>query len=126
MTAAANEPALLEVRNLSVDFGTGDKAVHAVQDVSFDIHRGETLAVVGESGSGKSVTSLALMRLVEHGGGKIANGSMLLRRRSGEVLDLVSSPESTLRTVRGADVAMIFQEPMTSLDRKSTRLNSSH
>lgn len=87
-----------------------------MRNLSFHVDRGETLAVVGESGSGKSVTSLALMRLVEHGGGKIANGAMALRRRNGEVLDLVNAGESTLRKVRGADVAMIFQEPMTSLN----------
>ena len=104
------------VDNLTVRFSTSERTVEAVRNLSFHVDRGETLAVVGESGSGKSVTSLALMRLVEHGGGKIANGSMLLRRRSGEVLDLVNSTESRLRSVRGADVAMIFQEPMTSLN----------
>ena len=61
--------------------------MEAVRNVSFHVDRGETLAIVGESGSGKSVTSLALMRLVEYGGGRIVNGGMLLRRRSGEVLD---------------------------------------
>src|SRR5690606_30543979 len=85
-------------------------------NLSFHIDRGETLAIVGESGSGKSVTSLALMRLVEHGGGKIASGSMLLRRRSGAVVDLARASGATMRGIRGADVAMIFQEPMTSLN----------
>ncbi|MGO4302408.1 dipeptide ABC transporter ATP-binding protein [Cupriavidus sp. RAF12] len=107
---------VVAVNNLTVRFATSERTVEAVRNLSFHVDRGETLAVVGESGSGKSVTSLALMRLVEHGGGKIASGSMLLRRRSGEVLDLARSPDSTLRTVRGADVAMIFQEPMTSLN----------
>ncbi len=107
---------VVAVDNVTVRFATSERTVEAVRNLSFHVDRGETLAVVGESGSGKSVTSLALMRLVEHGGGKIASGSMLLRRRGGEVLDLAKAPESTLRTVRGADVAMIFQEPMTSLN----------
>ncbi|MGO4765318.1 dipeptide ABC transporter ATP-binding protein [Cupriavidus sp. 2KB_3] len=107
---------VVAVDNLSVRFATSERTVEAVRNLSFHVDRGETLAVVGESGSGKSVTSLALMRLVEHGGGKIANGSMLLRRRSGEVLDLARAPDAALRSVRGADVAMIFQEPMTSLN----------
>ncbi|MBV8272791.1 MAG: dipeptide ABC transporter ATP-binding protein [Cupriavidus sp.] len=107
---------VVAVDNLTVRFATSERTVEAVRNLSFHVDRGETLAVVGESGSGKSVTSLALMRLVEHGGGKIANGSMLLRRRNGEVLDLVNARESTLRRTRGADVAMIFQEPMTSLN----------
>ena len=96
--------------------------MEAVRNVSFHVDRGETLAIVGESGSGKSVTSLALMRLVEYGGGRIVNGGMLLRRRSGEVLDLVAASDATLR-VRGADVAMIFQEPMTSLNPSFTAGN---
>ncbi|MGE8475260.1 MAG: dipeptide ABC transporter ATP-binding protein, partial [Paraburkholderia hospita] len=75
-----------------------------------------TLAIVGESGSGKSVTSLALMRLVEHGGGSIASGSIAFRRRNGSVLDLARASQSTMRSIRGADIAMIFQEPMTSLN----------
>ncbi|MGE6495579.1 dipeptide ABC transporter ATP-binding protein [Cupriavidus metallidurans] len=107
---------VVAVDNLTVRFATSERTVEAVRNLSFHVDRGETLAVVGESGSGKSVTSLALMRLVEHGGGKIANGAMALRRRNGEVLDLVNAGESTLRKVRGADVAMIFQEPMTSLN----------
>ncbi|WP_439682669.1 murein tripeptide/oligopeptide ABC transporter ATP binding protein OppF [Cupriavidus oxalaticus] len=107
---------VVSVDGLSVRFATSERTVEAVRNLSFHVDRGETLAVVGESGSGKSVTSLALMRLVEHGGGKIASGSMLLRRRGGEVIDLARADNATLRSVRGADVAMIFQEPMTSLN----------
>ncbi|MBD8451310.1 dipeptide ABC transporter ATP-binding protein [Serratia rubidaea] len=107
---------VLAVRDLRVRFHSEDAVVDAVRGVSFDVDRGETLAVVGESGSGKSVTSLALMRLVEQGGGQIAGGSMMLRRRSGEVVDLAAARSRTLRTLRGADMAMIFQEPMTSLN----------
>ncbi|MCY1217533.1 Glutathione import ATP-binding protein GsiA [compost metagenome] len=107
---------VVSVDGLSVRFATSERTVEAVRNLSFHVDRGETLAVVGESGSGKSVTSLALMRLVEHGGGKIASGSMQLRRRGGEVIDLARADNATLRSVRGADVAMIFQEPMTSLN----------
>lgn len=107
---------VLSVRDLSVQFQQQGDTVEAVRNMSFDLDRGETLAIVGESGSGKSVTSLALMRLVEQGGGNIVSGTMPFRRRNGEVLDLAHARQGTLRTVRGADMAMIFQEPMTSLN----------
>ena len=107
---------VVEVQNLSVRFTTSERTVDAVRDLSFHVDQGETLAIVGESGSGKSVTSLALMRLVEHGGGRILNGKMLFRQRRGEVLDLAQARDSTMRELRGAEVAMIFQEPMTSLN----------
>nr|WP_284700766.1 dipeptide ABC transporter ATP-binding protein [Robbsia betulipollinis] len=106
----------MAVDGLSVTFRAEGGPVRAVRDLSFTVARGETLAIVGESGSGKSVTSLALMRLVEHGGGRIDGGSMRLRRHDGAVLDLASASASALRGVRGADVSMIFQEPMTSLN----------
>ena len=107
---------VLEVDRLSVGFRQGAGMFEAVRHLSFVIDRGETLAIVGESGSGKSVTSLTLMRLIEHGGGRILDGSMMFRRRDGRVLDLAQSSSSVLRTIRGADIAMIFQEPMTSLN----------
>ncbi|AOJ07377.1 dipeptide ABC transporter ATP-binding protein [Burkholderia mayonis] len=121
MSASRSAPSLpeqrvLEVDGLSVTFRREGAAFEAVRGLSFHVDRGETLAIVGESGSGKSVTSLALMRLVEHGGGAIAGGRIVLRRRNGAALDLVRASPSALRTVRGADVAMIFQEPMTSLN----------
>ncbi|KVE38608.1 dipeptide ABC transporter ATP-binding protein [Burkholderia sp. BDU5] len=121
MSASRSAPSLpeqrvLEVDGLSVTFRREGAAFEAVRGLSFHVDRGETLAIVGESGSGKSVTSLALMRLVEHGGGAIAGGRIVLRRRNGAALDLVRASPSMLRTVRGADVAMIFQEPMTSLN----------
>ncbi|MFF7399219.1 dipeptide ABC transporter ATP-binding protein [Achromobacter sp. NPDC008082] len=114
---------VVQVSDLTVRFKTPERTVEAVRNVSFHVDRGETLAIVGESGSGKSVTSLALMRLVEYGGGKIVNGDMFLRRRNGEVLDLAHAPDTTLQRVRGADVAMIFQEPMTSLNPSFTAGN---
>ncbi|MBY4946723.1 dipeptide ABC transporter ATP-binding protein [Cupriavidus respiraculi] len=110
------EQRVVAVNDLTVRFSTSERTVEAVRNLSFHVDRGETLAVVGESGSGKSVTSLALMRLVEHGGGRIASGTMALRRRGGQVLDLARADAATMRHVRGADVAMIFQEPMTSLN----------
>ncbi|MBB1624425.1 glutathione ABC transporter ATP-binding protein GsiA [Achromobacter sp. UMC71] len=121
--ATMDSKRVVQVNDLTVRFTTPERTVEAVRNVSFHVDRGETLAIVGESGSGKSVTSLALMRLVEYGGGKIVNGGMLLRRRSGDVLDLVNAPDSTLQRVRGADVAMIFQEPMTSLNPSFTAGN---
>ncbi|MDR1709017.1 MAG: dipeptide ABC transporter ATP-binding protein [Candidatus Accumulibacter sp.] len=105
-----------DVARLTVSFATSERTVTAVRDLSFHVDRGETLAIVGESGSGKSVTSLSLMRLVEHGGGRIERGRLLLRRNDGQILDLTRADAHTLRGVRGSDIAMIFQEPMTSLN----------
>ncbi|WP_431223060.1 dipeptide ABC transporter ATP-binding protein [Serratia sp. L9] len=107
---------VLAVNNLGVQFRQEGEVVEAVRHLAFEVDRGETLAIVGESGSGKSVTSLALMRLVEQGGGELTSGTMHFRRRNGQVLDLAKAKQSTLRTLRGADMAMIFQEPMTSLN----------
>jgi len=113
--ASAREP-LLSVRSLSVEFGSGPGAFRAVRDVSFDVLPGRTLAVVGESGSGKSVTSLAIMRLTDYTGGRIVGGEVLFRPSAGETLNLVEADDSRLRAIRGNDIAMIFQEPMTSLN----------
>lgn len=107
---------VLAVSDLGVQFRQEGEIVEAVRHLAFEVDSGETLAIVGESGSGKSVTSLALMRLVEQGGGELTGGSMNFRRRNGQVLDLAKAKQSTLRTLRGADMAMIFQEPMTSLN----------
>ncbi|MBL0403190.1 ABC transporter ATP-binding protein [Microvirga aerilata] len=112
----SQDHALLSVRSLSVEFGTSQGAFQAVKDVSFDVQPGKTLAVVGESGSGKSVTSLAIMRLTDYTGGRIAGGQVLFRPSAGEALDLVKASDSKLREIRGNDIAMIFQEPMTSLN----------
>jgi len=111
---AANR--LLEVRGLTVEFTTEDGVVRAVDDVSFDVERGETLVVVGESGSGKSVTSLALMGLVANPPGRIAAGTIRMRGRDGGVRDLARLDNRALREIRGNEIAMIFQEPMTSLN----------
>ncbi|MFX1675404.1 dipeptide ABC transporter ATP-binding protein [Paraburkholderia sp. A2WS-5] len=107
---------VVQVNELNVEFRGSERTVHAVKHLSFHVDSGETLAIVGESGSGKSVTSLALMRLVEYGGGCITGGQMALRRRNGQLVDLAQCPAQQMRSLRGADLAMIFQEPMTSLN----------
>ncbi|CAM4106650.1 murein tripeptide/oligopeptide ABC transporter ATP binding protein OppF [Bordetella tumbae] len=115
-TLAMPENRVVQVDDLTVRFVTSERTVEAVRNLSFHVDRGETLAIVGESGSGKSVTSLSLMRLVEHGGGRIAQGRMELRRRNNEIVNLAGASQRLMRSVRGADMAMIFQEPMTSLN----------
>ena len=87
-----------------------------MDDVSFSINPGETVCVVGESGSGKSVTSLSLMRLVEFGGGRIAAGDLEFTRPDGAVLDVAQAPAATMQAIRGNEIGMIFQEPMTALN----------
>ena len=116
LVTGTEQNTVLEVEHLTVRFKTENGYVDAVIDESFHIRQGETLALVGESGSGKSVTSLAVMRLVEHGGGKIVGGSIRLTRRDGTTVDLAKADEKTLRKIRGDEIAMIFQEPMTSLN----------
>ena len=113
--AAAAGPPLISIENLRVEFDTQGGTVVGVEDVSFSIAPGETVAVVGESGSGKSVSSLSLMRLVEFGGGRIAGGRLVFRREEGE-LDLAQATDRTMRDIRGDAIGMIFQEPMTSLN----------
>ncbi|MEB2608986.1 dipeptide ABC transporter ATP-binding protein [Burkholderia cenocepacia] len=113
---ALPEQRVVAVDDLSVTFRREGATFDAVRNVSFHVDRGETLAIVGESGSGKSVTSLALMRLVEHGGGEITSGRIAFRRRGGALVDLARASAATMRGIRGADIAMIFQEPMTSLN----------
>ena len=107
---------VLAVHNLNIAFQEERRPVPAVKHLSFSLKRGETLAIVGESGSGKSVTALALMHLLEQSGTTIECDSMLLRRRSQKVVSLMEMSQSQMQSVRGADMAMIFQEPMTSLN----------
>jgi len=109
-------PETLEIDGITVEFATSDRRVTAVRDLSFSIARGETVAVVGESGSGKSVTALSVMRLVEHGGGRITSGTIGFARPDAARVDLAHASTSVLRAIRGAEIAMIFQEPMTSLN----------
>ncbi|WP_457630622.1 ABC transporter ATP-binding protein [Oceanithermus sp.] len=111
-----NDKRLLEVKGLKVQFKTDEGIVKAVDGVSYHIDKGETLAVVGESGSGKSVSALAMMRLIPTPPGKIVEGEILFRGKDGVEKDLVKLPEPEMRKIRGNDIAMIFQEPMTSLN----------
>ena len=113
-----NPPAstLLAIDGLTVEFTTAERKVVAVRDLTLSVDRGETVAVVGESGSGKSVTALSVMRLVEHGGGRITAGSIRFQRPDHGAIDIVGASARTMREIRGGEIAMIFQEPMTSLN----------
>ncbi|MBT3930219.1 MAG: ABC transporter ATP-binding protein, partial [Rhodospirillaceae bacterium] len=102
---------LLSIRDLSVDFATPSGVVHAVRNIAFDMAPGETLALVGESGSGKSVSALSILQLLPYPTARHPNGSI---RFEGQ--ELLGADEATLRGIRGNDIAMIFQEPMTSLN----------
>ena len=106
---------LVSIDHLRVAFQTHDGAVTGVRDLSLDIRPGECVCVVGESGSGKSVSALSLMRLVEFGGGEITQGRLLFQR-DGDAIDLARAPQSQMRAIRGNQIAMIFQEPMTALN----------
>jgi ABC-type glutathione transport system ATPase component len=108
--------ALVRVEGLRVEFETGGATTVAVDGVSFSIDQGETVCLVGESGSGKSVTSLSLMRLVEFGGGRISGGKLNFAPRRGESVDLARAAQEFMRELRGNQIGMIFQEPMTSLN----------
>ncbi len=107
---------LLEIRNLVTEFRTEGKVLKAVNDISFTLNRGETIGIVGESGSGKSVTSLSVMRLIPNPPGKISGGELLFHSDTRGTIDLLKLSESEMRAIRGNDIAMIFQEPMTSLN----------
>ena len=102
---------LLKIENLSVAFGVGDHEVHAVNGVSFEIGKGETVALVGESGSGKSVTALSVMKLLPYPSARHPSGRITFKGQ-----ELLTMPESEIRKVRGNDITIIFQEPMTSLN----------
>jgi oligopeptide/dipeptide ABC transporter ATP-binding protein len=102
---------LLEVKNLQTQFSTSGGVVRAVDGVSWDVRQGETVALVGESGCGKSVSALSVMRLVSQPAGRIVGGQILFKGR-----DLLALTEEQMRKVRGREIAMIFQEPMTSLN----------
>jgi len=107
---------LLEVNNLETHFKTEEGLVKAVDKVSFNLMRGETIGIVGESGSGKSVTALSVMGLIPNPPGKVVGGQILFHNKQNQVVDLAQLPEQELRKYRGNEIAMIFQEPMTSLN----------
>src|SRR5213596_2221197 len=102
---------LLELRDLNIAFNTDRGQVRPVRDVSYSIYPGQTLAVVGESGCGKSVTAMSILRLIPSPPGKVLAGQVMFQGR-----DLLTLSEREMRSVRGGQIAMIFQEPMTSLN----------
>src|SRR6186713_1698327 len=106
----ANEP-LLSIRDLSIAFGSGAREFLAVDRISFDIGKGETVALVGESGSGKSATALSVMKLLPYPAAHHPSGQVMFKGQ-----DLLSLSERKIREIRGADITIIFQEPMTSLN----------
>ena len=107
---------LLEFKNLVTEFKTEGTVVRAVNGISFTLNKGETIGIVGESGSGKSVTSLSAMRLIPSPPGEISGGEIIFHKDDGESVDLLKISEEEIRKHRGNDIAMIFQEPMTSLN----------
>jgi len=107
---------LLDVKNLVTQFNNGGEYINAVDDISFSLHKGETIGIVGESGSGKSVTSLSIMNLIPNPPGKIASGEILFQSRQSGLIDLTKLSLKEMRQFRGNEIAMIFQEPMTSLN----------
>jgi oligopeptide/dipeptide ABC transporter ATP-binding protein len=102
---------VLSIRNLVVEFRTEDGVVHAVDDISYDVYPGETLGIVGESGSGKSVSTMSILGLIPQPPGRIASGTAMFKGK-----DLLKMKKRELRRVRGDEVAMIFQDPMTSMN----------
>jgi len=113
----APEPApVLRIAGLSVEFRSGSTRLLAIKELSLTLRDGETLGVVGESGCGKSVTSLAIMGLLPAGSSRITGGEIALRRRDGAWSDLARLPPGDFPAIRGDEIAMIFQEPMTSLN----------
>ena len=110
-TTDASAPALLDVRDLSVDFHAGDSVTHAVKRVSFRVGRGETVALVGESGSGKSVSAMSILRLLAYPAASHPSGEIHFDGK-----DILKLPDADMREVRGGRISIIFQEPMTSLN----------
>jgi len=107
---------LLEIKNLVTQFHMEEETVNAVNNISFTLKSGETVGVVGESGSGKSVTALSTLRLIPSPPGEIVSGQILYHLREGGVIDLLQASEQEMRAIRGNEISMIFQEPMTSLN----------
>jgi peptide/nickel transport system ATP-binding protein len=110
------EEYLLEVSDLQTFFKTEESIVKAVNNISLKLKRGETLGIVGESGSGKSVTALSVMKLIPNPPGRISGGNIIFNSPSRGKIDLVSLPENEMQDIRGNEISMIFQEPMTSLN----------
>ncbi len=113
---ASRRDVLLAVENLTIEFPVAGGTFRAVDGLSFDLTTGRTLAIVGESGSGKSITALSTLRLTDHLGARITAGRLMFRSSFAGEIDLVTADEPMVRAIRGNEIAMIFQEPMTSLD----------
>jgi peptide/nickel transport system ATP-binding protein len=107
---------LLQVKNLVTEFKSDNELIKAVNDISFTLHKGETIGIVGESGSGKSVTSLSIMQLIPNPPGRISGGEILYHSKNNGTIDLRTLSNQDMRAYRGNEIAMIFQEPMTSLN----------
>ncbi|MBI2270324.1 MAG: ABC transporter ATP-binding protein [Bacteroidetes bacterium] len=107
---------LLEVKNLVTEFRTEDETIRAVDNISFSLRKGKTIGIVGESGSGKSVTALSVMRLIANPPGRVVGGEIIYHSKESGPVDLLKITEKNMRKFRGNEIAMIFQEPMTSLN----------
>ena len=107
---------LLQVKNLVTEFKSDNELIKAVNDISFTLHKGETIGIVGESGSGKSVTSLSIMQLIPNPPGRVSGGEILYHSKKNGIKNLRRLSNQEMRTYRGNEIAMIFQEPMTSLN----------
>ena len=107
---------LLSIRNLSIGFDTGSGISPGVENIQFDVRRGEIVALVGESGSGKSITALSILQLLPAPPARVLAGEIVFTRRDGQVVDLLRQPLNVLQQIRGGEIAMIFQEPMTSMN----------
>ena len=109
-------PVLLDIKNLEVEFKTEEGLVKAIHGISFSIDKAETVAVVGESGSGKSVTSLSALQLIPQPPAVYPNGEIIFTKKDGSTINMLKASATELQTIRGNEIAMIFQEPMSSLN----------
>ena len=107
---------LSQIKDLEVTFKTDDGFVQAIHGISFSVGKGETVAVVGESGSGKSVTALSALKLIPQPPASYPNGSIHFTRKDGTTIDLLNASAKEMQHIRGNEIAMIFQEPMSSLN----------
>src|SRR5437762_8814418 len=107
---------LLTIDGLSVDFSSDEESINAVKNISFNVNRGEVVAIVGESGSGKTVTSLSILQLLPSPPAKYSSGEILFSEEGHTIDDLLKKDQEELQHIRGNKIGMIFQEPMSSLN----------